>query len=85
MSRADDLLQLAEELASLHAPNHRQVDLSRAVSTAYYALFHLQISEATANWNQGSSSEYALGRIFEHHKMKSACDSRVSELVFLLR
>jgi hypothetical protein len=52
MSRADDLLRLAEELSNLHAPHHRQVDLSRAVSTAYYALFHLLVSEAAANWDQ---------------------------------
>src|SRR5580658_1282452 len=79
MSRADDLLQLAEELSNLHAPNHRQVDLSRAVSTAYYALFHLLISEATANWHVAVLRD-SLGRIFEHGKMKSACENQVSEL-----
>lgn len=62
MSRDDDLLQLAEELSKLHAPNHRQVDLSRAVSTAYYALFHLLISEATVNWRR-ESLRPILGRI----------------------
>jgi uncharacterized protein (UPF0332 family) len=79
MSRADDLLQLAEELSNLHAPNHRQVDLSRAVSTAYYALFHLLISEATANWRE-EGLRPILGRIFEHGKMKSACEAKISEL-----
>ena len=79
MGRADDLLQLAEELANLHTPNHRQADLSRAVSTAYYALFHLLIFEATANWKEQTLRD-TLGRIFEHHKMKSACETRVSEL-----
>jgi hypothetical protein len=54
MSRADDLLQLAEDLSHLKAPNRRQVDLSRAVSSAYYALFHLLISDATANWSEES-------------------------------
>ena len=79
MSRADDLLQLAEELSNLHEPNHRQVDLSRAVSTAYYALFHLLISEATANWMEDRLRPI-LGRIFEHAKMKSACEAKISEL-----
>src|SRR5262249_43585932 len=79
MSRADDLLQLAEELANLHAPKHRQAELSRAVSTAYYALFHLLISEATANWSR-EPLRHALGRVFEHGKMKNACDARISEL-----
>jgi hypothetical protein len=79
MSREDDLLQLAEELSNLHAPNHRQVDLSRAVSTAYYALFHLVISAATSNWSE-EALRPILGRIFEHGKMKSACEARISEL-----
>lgn len=79
MSRADDLLRLAEELSNLHAPHHRQVDLSRAVSTGYYALFHLLISEATANWAH-EPLRHTLGRIFEHGKMKSACEARISEL-----
>jgi uncharacterized protein (UPF0332 family) len=79
MSRADDLLRLAEELSNLHAPHHRQVDLSRAVSTAYYALFHLLVSEAAANWHQ-EPLRHTLGRIFEHGKMKSACEARISEL-----
>ena len=78
MSRAEDLLQLAEELSNLHAPNHRQIDLSRAVSTAYYALFHLLISEATANWKEDRLRPI-LGRIFEHAKMKSACAVRVND------
>lgn len=79
MSRADDLLQLAEELANLHAPNYRQVDLSRAVSTAYYALFHLLTFEAAANWNT-ESLRPVLGRVFEHGKMKSACETLASDL-----
>jgi hypothetical protein len=79
MSRADDLLLLAEDLSNLNAPNRRQVDLSRAVSSAYYALFHLLISEATNNWRE-ESLRPALGRIFEHGKMKSACEAKVSEL-----
>jgi uncharacterized protein (UPF0332 family) len=81
ISRADDLLQLAEELSKLRAPNHRQVDLSRAVSTAYYSLFHLLISEATLNWRE-EGLRPILGRIFEHGKMKSACDAKISELNF---
>lgn len=79
MSRAEDLLQLAEELSILHAPGHRQAHLSRAVSTAYYALFHLLISDATGNWREAGVRPM-LGRIFEHGKMKSACEAKISEL-----
>ena len=45
--------------------------MRRAVSTAYYALFHLLISEAVANWSQ-KDLRNALGRAFEHGTMKSA-------------
>lgn len=79
MSRADDLLQLAEDLANSNALGRRQVDLSRAVYSAYYSLFHLLISEATANW-RAEALRPILGRVFEHGKMKSACEAKVSEL-----
>ena len=45
-----DLLELARDLADLHPESPPQPSLRRAVSTAYYALFHLLISEAPANW-----------------------------------
>jgi uncharacterized protein (UPF0332 family) len=48
-SFADDLLQQAYHLARKERLNPRQASLRRAVSTAYYALFHLLIDEATAN------------------------------------
>lgn len=41
MAYADDLLELARHLANLDAGSARQASLRRAVSTAYYALFHL--------------------------------------------
>ena len=52
-----------------------QASLRRAVSTAYYALFHLLISEATLNWKQ-SRQRPVLARHFEHGKMKSAAESQ---------
>lgn len=79
MSRAEELLEQAEHLSNLNSPNHRQADLSRAVSAAYYALFHLMISEATANWRV-EALRPLLARIFEHGIMKKACEARISEL-----
>ena len=52
MAFADDLLDLSKQLANLEPENPRQASLRRAVSTAYYALFHLLISEATRNWKR---------------------------------
>lgn len=52
MAYANELLELAQELDNLHPDHPHQPSLRRAVSTAYYALFHLLISEATANWQR---------------------------------
>jgi uncharacterized protein (UPF0332 family) len=76
---AEELLELAQELASLHPDFPHQPSLRRAVSTAYYALFHLLISEATANW-QRPELRAALGRVFDHGPMKQAADKKVTEL-----
>jgi hypothetical protein len=67
MDYADELLELAREIANLHRGHPRQASLRRAVSTAYYALFHLLISEA-------------MGRAFDHGPMKQAAEKKVSEL-----
>ena len=64
MGYADDLLDLAQQLANLKPANPRQACLRRAVSTAYYALFHL-IFEATLNWGRAELRP-DLGRVFGH-------------------
>ena len=46
----------------------------RAVSTAYYALFHLLIEDACANWAQ-TDQRTKLGRQFDHRRMKEASAS----------
>jgi hypothetical protein len=79
MELADELLELAQDLADLHPGNPRQANLRRAMSTAYYALFHLLISETTRNWAR-VEMRAQLGRVFEHGKMKSASEIKVSEL-----
>src|SRR5580704_16149320 len=71
MAYHDDLLQLAFDLAGKHGAT--QADLRRAVSTAYYALFHLLVSETTVNWSRASSRD-ALGRMFDHKPMKKVSD-----------
>jgi hypothetical protein len=53
MAYCDDLFALARDLANLHpAEEAHQASLRKAVSTAYYALFHLLVSGATANWRR---------------------------------
>ncbi len=77
MLLADDLLQLAQDLANLDEANPRQASLRRAVSTAYYALFHLLVTEATLNWSRVELRP-ELGRVFDHGNMKSASERSVS-------
>lgn len=79
MGYADDLLELAQQLANMEPANPRQACLRRAVSTAYYALFHLLIYEATLNWGRAELRP-ELGRVFGHGKMKTASVERRSEL-----
>ena len=79
MAFADDLLEQAYHLANRERRKPRQASLRRAVSTGYYALFHLLISEATLNWKR-VGQRHALARVFEHGKMKNACLRKVGEL-----
>ncbi len=79
MAFADELLDLSSDLVNLDGENPRQASLRRAVSTAYYALFHLLISEATLNWSQVEQRP-ALSRIFDHGRMKSASEEKRAEL-----
>lgn len=74
MAYHDELLELAWQLVE-KGPSATQADLRRAVSTAYYAVFHLLVSETTMNWTRNSSRN-ALGRMFDHGLMR-----RVSERV----
>ena len=73
MPFSDDLLEQAKHLANRERRKPRQASLRRSVSTAYYALFHLLISDATLNWRRPEQRSL-LARMFEHGKMKSACE-----------
>jgi uncharacterized protein (UPF0332 family) len=79
MAYHDDLLRQALHLVHKEPRNPRQASLRRAASTAYYALFHLLIGEAVANWNR-VSLRTALGRAFEHKTMKAA-SNRIQDKV----
>src|ERR1700691_1318562 len=79
MAFADDLLALAQDMADLPSEARRQANLRRSVSTAYYALFHLLISEATLNWARPELRP-TLGRLFDHGPMCSASEKKGAEL-----
>ena len=69
----EDLLQQAYDLANKEPTNPKQASLRRAVSTAYYALFHLLIDEAVSKWAI-ERQRSILARTFEHGRMKGICD-----------
>jgi uncharacterized protein (UPF0332 family) len=72
MAYHDDLLDQALHLARRDPKRPKQANLRRAISTAYYALFHLLIADAVAYWKlERQRSSFA--RVFEHKKMKGAC------------
>lgn len=69
MAYHDDLLTQSLQLVQVSPPT--QLTLRRAVSAAYYAVFHLLIAEATANWTN-QPLRAALGRAYDHGIMRSA-------------
>ena len=81
MAYHDDLLTQAGELIHRNQPNSTQADFRRAVSTAYYALFHLLISETTLNWSRNSSRD-AFARMFDHALMRKASQRLLDSRLF---
>ncbi len=69
MAYHDDLLTHALQL--VHVTPSTQITLRRAVSAAYYAVFHFLIAESVSNWNH-ASLRTALGRAYDHGVMKTA-------------
>lgn len=73
----DNLMELAESIAKIDTGKPKQASLRRAISTAYYAVFHYLIDEVCCAQigTQNSQRPYrdALSRSFAHGTMKSAC------------
>ncbi len=78
MIESSDLIQVAHALGKkrkVGAP--KRADLRRAVSTAYYAVFHF-LSKAAADalvgsTKGGSAAHTIVYRAFEHRRMHTAC------------
>ena len=79
MAYHDDLLTHA--LQFVHASPPSQLSLRRAVSAAYYSVFHFLISEAASNWSN-ASLRTALGRAYDHGIMKTASNRILNEKDF---
>ncbi len=77
MDYHDELLEHAHLLVRQAPESQPQASLRRAVSAAYYALFHLLISDAVANWSQ-VDLRASLGRAFDHRIMVAASNRILS-------
>lgn len=68
---ADDLLEDARHLAAKGEDEDRASCRRRAISTAYYSVFHLLVEDFVAAWPyEGQRSR--LARMFDHRKMRDA-------------
>jgi hypothetical protein len=75
----EELLQQSRSLATVDPRKPQQVNLRRAVSSAYYALFHFLVDQACRSLigtqHRQLSFRNVLARAFEHGTMKEACKS----------
>ena len=70
-----DLLDQAAHLGTKEPRRPRQASLRRAVSTAYYALFHLLIDGGAKSLSSArpTALRQRIGRAFTHVDMKNVC------------
>lgn len=72
-----DLVEQAYHLATRERTRPKQASLRRAVSNAYYAIFHMLIGEAVTRWRV-ADQRGTLARSFEHSRMKAAAMKAVN-------
>lgn len=77
----EHLLQIATDLAEINTRRPRRADLCRAVSTAYYALFHC-LARTCADGLAGRSGSVGdrpmwrrVYRALEHRQAKTRCEN----------
>lgn len=77
MALAHDLLEQAKFLSGREAKRPKQASLRRAVSSAYYAVFHLLAEEAAAQATTATPRGLSqrVQRALEHGEMKQAAQS----------
>jgi len=72
-----DLLEQARHLAKREPKKPRQASLRRAVSNAYYALFHFMLYEATLLLfpNKPAGLRERASRAFSHGDVRTVCET----------
>ena len=80
MDVVDDFFVHAANLAaSSRTSDCQQIDLRRAVSAAYYAVFHLFTMTAAESWAV-PADRVRFARLFEHGKMKNASNGLAANI-----
>jgi uncharacterized protein (UPF0332 family) len=75
----NDLLEQARHLANREPKRPKQASLRRAVSTAYYAVFHLLSIETAKNWKRPAERS-TVARMLDHTPMVKVCTTKRDEL-----
>lgn len=75
--------ELMEQARVLLAQQPNQANVRRAISAAYYALFHLLVRSGAAKWNE-PDHHARLSRIFEHNRMREASVAMIRKIRFEL-
>jgi hypothetical protein len=79
MAYPEDLLVYARQMAEQYPTEAHQPSLRRSLSSAYYALFHLLISDAVANCSD-PRFRATLARMFDHGPMKNVCENTIEKI-----
>ena len=71
MGLADEFLEDARDLETRGIAEKRPSYMRRAISTAYYAVFHLFVEDFVEHWEY-EDQRARLGRMFNHGPMRNA-------------
>ena len=78
MGLADELLEDARHLAEKGIAENRPSCIRRAVSTAYYTVFHLLVEDFVSSW-PFIDQRPRPARMFDHKKMRDAAFTPANE------
>lgn len=79
MSLASDLLDQASTLATLDPMRPKQASLRRAISAAYYSVFHLLIDEGARRISANVALQPYIARSFQHTAIKEAANKVMAQ------
>jgi hypothetical protein len=79
VSLASDLLDQASTLAKLDPMKPKQASLRRAISAAYYSVFHLLIDDGAKRITTNTTLQPYVARSFEHASVKNAANKVIEQ------